>query len=201
MFRLPLIRYKPWKKGFSLPDTPDLPRESGIIPYKFETWIRSLLAPGAYFLLSSLMQEWLEESFTRTNKVQIIWVCVTNLVFHGAVAGIGISRGILNSNLFLAAVPLSVSAVYSVDQESWMGYVGYMLGQVFLGFRATKFAVNLQIAPWIIPGFLSIIFLNAAISLHILFKLSNKERYILKMGHMLNDMQELKYSPSNYVKN
>ena len=161
MFRLPLIRYKPWKKGPSLPDTPEIPRESGIIPYKFETWIRPLLVPGTYFLLSSLMQECMEEPFTRTNKLQIIWVCVTNLMLHGAITGIGISRGILKSNLFLAAVPLSVSAVYSVDQESWTGYVGYLLGQVVLGFRATSFAVNLQIAPWIIPGFLSIIFLNA----------------------------------------
>lgn len=199
MFRLPLIRAKPWKKGgLTLENPKDLPVESGNIPRKFESYMRMLYVPGVCSSLSLLLKEYLEESFTRDCKIVTLSICFTNLLFQGTVIGLGMARGVTSSNIFLGSIPLALFGVYSISQESWTHFIFYSLGQIAYGALATNYSMKLYLPPWVMPGYLSVFFLNAVLSLYLLYKISAKERHILRMGHMLNEMQTLKYHPSNF---
>lgn len=199
MFRLPLIRAKLWKKGgITLENPKDLPVESGTIPIRFETYIRSLYVPGFCSAISLILAEYLEESFIRRCKMLALSICFTNLLYQGTVIGLGMAKGVLSSNIFLGCIPLGLLGVHSVTQESWKQFIVYSLGQIAYGALATHYSMKLYLPPWVLPGYLTIFFLNASFSLLILYQISGKERHILRMGHMMNDVETLKYNPANY---
>lgn len=196
----PFLRGKSWKDKLKLPDSPQVLPEAIEVPERVSQACFLMALPGCATLLAVAMREYLEEPFYRLNKAQATFIALTGALFQGTIAGACMLKGLACSNSYLFAVPLAVFGQVCIERESWVGFGFYTLTQIGFAFHATRLASALCIPPWIMPGFLGLIMVNCSLSLHVLFRLSSKERYCLRLEKTIQDMQENCYKPSNSLR-
>jgi hypothetical protein len=193
----PFLRGKSWKEKLTLPEPTNFIPEETFIPKTLAIATKFLMAPGVFTLLNVLMKEYLEEPFYRLNKLQSIWLSMTGAVFQGTLGGVCLLKGVTSGSLYLLGPPLSLLGFYSMECESWSLFASYTLTQIIFAFQATRLA-SFQLIPLsLMPSFLGFLMFNCTLCLHVLFRLSSKERYCLRLEKIKSDMQENIYKPSN----
>ena len=196
----PFFRAKSWKDKLKLPETSEVLPEAVEVPGQVSLGCNLLALPGCATLLAVAMKEYLEEPFYRYNKAQATFLALTGALFQGTIAGACMLRGLSCGKAYLLGVPLAVLGQICIEHESWVGFGFYTLTQIGFAFHATRLASALSVPPWIMPGFLGLIMVNCSLSLHVLFRLSSKERYCLRLEKTIQDMQENCYKPSSSLR-